>query len=209
MKEPWEEKFQQIGLLWSLEPAESAIYARDLFKQQGLQNILIPGVGYGRNARLFAESGMKVTGIEISETAIRLARENGLDFPIYHGSVKRMPFDKLQYDGIFCYALLHLFNQTDRRQFLAKCYSQLRPGGMMVFSVVSKNYNKMYGKGKFISNDRFLVDKGVSVFFYDSASVEKEFSPFGLVEYHEIDEPVRHMENEEPMKFFRVVCRKK
>ncbi|HET6558864.1 MAG TPA: class I SAM-dependent methyltransferase [Prolixibacteraceae bacterium] len=208
MKEIWEEKFQQIGLLWSFEPAESAIYARDLFAKNGLQNILIPGVGYGRNARVFTEGGMNVTGIEISETAIRLARENGLDFPIYHGSVMRMPFDKVQYDGIFCYAVLHLFNQTDRRQFLAKCFSQLRVGGMMVFIVASKNY-KMYGNGKLVSIDRFMIDKGLTVFFYDSATVEKEFAPFGLVEYSEIEEPVRHMENEEPMKVFRVVCRKK
>ena len=208
MKEIWEEKFQQIGLMWSFEPAESAMYARDLFAQHELQHILIPGVGYGRNAKVFTESGMNVTGIEISETAIRLARENHLDFPIYHGSVLRMPFDKVQYDGIFCYALLHLFNQTDRRQLLAKCFSQLRVGGIMVFSVVSKNY-KMYGNGKPVSIDRFKIPKGPTVFYYDAVSVEKEFAPYGLVEYSEIDEPVRHVENEEPMKFFRIVCRKK
>lgn len=209
MKEIWEEKFQQIGLLWSFEPSESAMYARDLFAKNALQHILIPGVGYGRNAKVFIESGMNVTGIEISETAIRLARENGLDFPVHHGSVLRMPFDKLTYDGIFCYAVLHLFNQTDRRQLLARCFNQLRVGGMMVFSVVSKNYNKMYGNGKLVSVDRFKIPKGPTVFFYDAVSVEKEFSHYGLVEYREIDEPVRHMENEEPMKFFRVVCRKK
>ena len=78
----------------------------------------------------------------------------------------------------------------------------------MVFSVVSKNY-KMYGTGKLVSNDRFRIDKGPTVFYYDSVSVEKEFAPYGIVEYKEIEEPVRHMENEEPMKFFRVVCRKK
>lgn len=208
MKEIWEEKFQQIGLLWSFEPAESAISTRDLFAKNGLQHILIPGVGYGRNAKVFTESGMKVTGIEISETAIRLARENGLDFPIYHGSVLRMPFDKVQYDGIFCYAVLHLFNQTDRRLFLSKCFNQLRVGGMMVFIVVSKN-NKMYGHGKPVSVDRFKIPKGPTVFYYDAVSVEKEFSPYGLVEFSEIDEPVRHVENQEPMKFFRIVCRKK
>jgi len=29
-----------------------------------LKNILIPGIGYGRNARIFLEQGMAVTGIE-------------------------------------------------------------------------------------------------------------------------------------------------
>jgi len=204
----WEEKYQNIGTLWHFEPADSAIFARDLFVQNGLKKILIPGSGYGRNAKLFLESGFEVSGIEISETAIRLARENGLDFPNHHGSVLKMPFNNLQYDGIFCYALLHLFNQNDRRQFLKHCYNQLKPGGIMVFAMVSKDFKKLFGKGKLVSTDRFWIEKGLTVFFYDSESVQKEFGPFGLVEYSEINEPVKHMENEEPMKFFRVVCQK-
>lgn len=207
MSDFWEDKFQKIGVIWSFEPADSAIFARNLFAEKGFKSILIPGVGYGRNAKTFLDNGFEVTGIEISETAIRLARENGLDFRIYHGPVKRMPYGKSLYDGIFCYALLHLLNQNDRRQFLKKCFDQLQPGGIMVFIVVSKE-NKLYGNGRPVSIDRFLIDKGLTVFFYDSATIEKEFSTYGLLEYCEIDEPVKHMPNEEPMKFWRVVCRK-
>lgn len=66
----------------------------------------------------------------------------------------------------------------------------------------------MFGQGKTISNDRFRIQKGLKVFFYDSVSIEKEFCNYGLLEYHEIDEPVKHMENEEPMKFWMVICMK-
>lgn len=208
MSEIWEEMFRKIGLLWQFEPADSAIFASDLFVKQGFRKILIPGVGYGRNAKRFVESGFEVTGIEISETAIRLARENGLEFPIHHGSVTRMPFDDSIFDGIFCYALIHLLPQNDRRRFLKNCYNQLRQGGIMVFIVVSKGYEKLYGKGKLISKDRFRIQNGLEVFFYDPSSVKLEFGKFGWMEYSEITEPVKHLENEEPMKFFRVVCRK-
>lgn len=45
---------------------------------------------------------MSVTGIEISETAIFLARTQlGLEIPIHHGSVSNMPFDARWYDGVF------------------------------------------------------------------------------------------------------------
>lgn len=203
----WEKTFQKIGALWSFEPADSALFTRDEFLKNNYLKILIPGVGYGRNARPFAESGFEVTGIEISATAIRLARENGLDFRIHHGSVLQMPFDRDIYDSIYCYALLHLFNQNQRIQILKNCFSQIRPGGSMVFVVVSKNY-KMYGKGKPVSTDRFWIENGLTVFFYDSISVEKEFSPLGLVEYREMEEAVKHMPDEEPMKFWLVVCRK-
>lgn len=110
MSEFWDNKFQKIGTNWSFEPTDSAIQTSKLFTENNLKTVLIPGVGFGRNARPFLEAGFKVTGIEISKTAIDLARENGLDFPIHHGSVLKMPLDKEKYDGIFCFALLHLFN---------------------------------------------------------------------------------------------------
>ena len=207
MNEFWDEMFQKIGILWKFEPADSAIFARDLFVQNKFRKILIPGVGYGRNARLFTKTGFDVTGIEISETAILLARENELYFPIHHGSVMKMPFDDSVYDGIYCYALIHLLNKNERRQFLKNCYNQLRPGGLMVFVSVSKNY-KMYGQEKLISKDRFHIKNGLDVFFYDQDSIKREFWKFGLIEYREIEEPVKHMPNEEPMKFWMVICRK-
>jgi SAM-dependent methyltransferase len=208
MNEFWEEMFRKIGTIWQFEPANSATFARDLFAENRLRKILVPGVGYGRNAKLFVESGFDVTGIEISETAIHLARENDLDFQIHHGSVTQMPFDHQVYDGIFCYALIHLLNQNERPQFLKNCSDQLREGGLMVFITVSKGYTRLHGLGKEISKDRFRIDNGLKVFFYDSVSVEREFGKFGLIEYTEIEEPVKHMPNEESMKFWMVVCRK-
>jgi SAM-dependent methyltransferase len=208
MSEFWDNMFRKIGSSWSFEPTDSALQVSELFASNHFSKVLIPGVGFGRNVKPFAEKGMNVTGIEISETAIRLARENGLDFPIHHGSVAQMPFDDTFYDGIYCYALIHLFNQNERRQFLKNCSDQLREGGIMVFITVSKGYTKLYESGKLISKDRFRVQNGLDVFFYDSASIEREFRNFGLIEYREIEEQVKHMPTEEPMKFWMVVCRK-
>ena len=209
MSEFWDEMFRKIGTGWSFLPVDSALQTSGLFVSEKIRNVLIPGVGFGRNVKPFIEEGMDVTGIEISETAIKLARENGLKIPIYHGSVAQMPFDDAVYDGIYCYALIHLLNQNERRQFLKNCYNQLRDGGLMVFITVSKSYTKLYENGQPISKDRFRIQNGLEVFFYDSVSIEREFSKFGLIEYREIDEQVKHMPNEEPMKFWMVVCRKR
>jgi len=208
MREFWEDMFQKIGSAWSFEPTDSALQVSELFASENFGKVLIPGVGFGRNAKPFVEKGMDVTGIEIAETAIRLARENGLDFSIHHGSVGQMPFDDTVYDGIYCYALIHLLNKNERRQFLKNCYNQLREGGLMVFIAVSKGYTKLYENGKPVSKDRFRIKNGLDVFFYDSVSIEREFGKFGLIEYTEIEESVKHMPNEEPMKFWMVVCRK-
>lgn len=208
MSEFWDEMFRKIGTVWTFEPADSALQTSDLFASEKIRNVLIPGIGFGRNAKPFVEKGMDVTGIEISETAIRLARENGLKIPIHHGSVAQMPFDDSVYDGIYCYALIHLLNQNERRKFLKSCHNQLRDGGLMVFITVSKSYTKLYENGKPVSKDRFRIQNGLDVFFYDPETIVMEFGRFGLIEYTEIEEQVKHMPNEEPMKFWMVVCRK-
>lgn len=102
MTEFWESSFIEKQTMWGGEPSDSAILTKDFFLEKKVKDILIPGIGYGRNAKVFIENGINVTGIEISKTAINLARKNGLDnISIYHGSVTDMPFDNKLYDGIY------------------------------------------------------------------------------------------------------------
>ena len=161
--------------------------------------MLIPGIGYGRNAQIFRENGIKVTGIEISETAIALAHKHyGADMKIYHGSVTKMPFDDIQYDGIFCYALIHLLNEVERQKLIRDCYDQLTENGYMVFIAISKKAHT-YGQGKFISQDRYEVFPDVKMFFYDKDSIQAEFGNCGLVEITEV---------EENYPFYLIKCKK-
>ena len=208
MEEFWENKFREIKTMWGMEPADSAVQAKDFFLQQQIRDILIPGVGYGRNAGIFLDNGITVTGIEISETAIRLAKESGRpDFKIHHGSVTQMPFDNKRFDGIFCYALVHLLNKPGRKKLIRSCYDQLNPGGYMIFTVVSKK-SELYGRGRLLSNDRYEISRGLEVYFYDLDSARNEFINFGLVELQEIDEPIKHLDNEPPMKCIMVKCKR-
>ncbi len=195
----WESSFIEKKEMWGFEPAHSAVLAKDFFVEKSIKNILIPGIGYGRNAQIFKENGIEVTGIEISGTAIEMARKHyGTDMVIYHGSVTDMPFDNRQYDGIFCYALIHLLDKAERLKLIQDCYSQLEKGGYMVFTAISKAADT-YGKGKFISEDRYEVFEGVQLFFYDENSVQDEFGNAGLTEFTTI---------QENYPFFFITCKK-
>ncbi|MCB0712345.1 MAG: class I SAM-dependent methyltransferase [Ignavibacteriae bacterium] len=208
MAEFWESSFRDKQTMWGFDPADSALSALRLFQREGLQEILIPGFGYGRNARVFTENGFNVTGIEISETAIELAKKHyGDSVKVYHGAVRDMPFDPKMYDGIFCYALIHLLGEADRVKLIDDCYNQLRPGGYMVFVAISKN-TPTYGEGVRLSSDRYETKHGVSLFYYDSESVEKEFGSYGLLEAKEIDAPAKKVENKPSQKFWQITCRK-
>lgn len=195
----WESSFMEKEEMWGFEPSKSAVLTKDFFVQKSVKNMLIPGIGYGRNAQIFRDNGIAVTGIEISKTAIEMARKHyGTDMTIYHGSVTDMPFDNCRYDGIFCYALIHLLDSSEREKLICDCYAQLADNGYMVFTVISKEA-ATYGKGKFISKDRYEIFEGVKMFFYDMESIHTEFGKAGLFEITEVNEN---------FPFFLIKCRK-
>ena len=188
MAEFWEESFKVNREMWGFDPAKSTVLINDFFVEQSVKNVLIPGIGYGRNAQLFRENGMQVTGIEISKTAIDLAHKHfGEDLLIHHGSATEMPFDENLYDGIYCYALLHLLDKNEREKLIQDCYNQLAENGFMVFATVSKKA-PMFGQGIPISKDRFEVFGSVKMYFYDRESIEKDFANAGLFAIEEVDD---------------------
>ena len=199
MGEFWEDSFIANKEMWGFEPALSAKLTKDYFIEKGVKNILIPGIGYGRNAQIFRDNGITVTGIEISKTAIELAQKHyGTDMTIYHGSVTDMPFDNIQYDGIFCYALIHLLDSDERAKLIIDCYNQLIKNGYMIFAAVTKRA-PIYGQGKYISQDRFEISDGVKMFFYDRESISEEFKNAGKIEITEV---------EDVYPFYLIKCRK-
>ncbi len=199
MTEFWESNFIGKQEMWGLEPANAAVLTKDFFVAKAVKRILIPGIGYGRNAQVFRNSGIDVTGIEISKTAIELAQKHfGTGMTIYHGSVTDMPFDHIQYDGIFCHALIHLLDETERKKLIHDCYHQLADNGYMVFTAITKAAHT-YGQGTFISKDRYEVFEGVKMFFYDRESVNDEFGEAGLFEIKDITESY---------PFFLIMCKK-
>lgn len=195
----WETAFHEKQEMWGFEPSKSAVWTKDFFVRESVKNILIPGIGYGRNAQIFIDNGIAVTGIEISKTAIEMAGKHyGTAMTIYHGSVTDMPFDDKQYDGIFCYALIHLLDSNERAKLIRDCYHQLADNGYMIFTVISKAA-PTYEQGKLVSKDRYEMFGGVNMYFYDTESIHAEFDKAGLLEITDI------IEN---YPFFLITCRK-
>jgi SAM-dependent methyltransferase len=188
MKEFWEEAFKDKKEIWGLEPAKSTVLTKDFFVEHKIKNVLIPGIGYGRNAQIFIDSGMNVTGIEISQTAIDLAQKHfGNELEIFHGSVTAMPFDNKLYDGIFCYGLIYLLDKDERAKLIRDCFTQLTKNGFMVFTAITKDA-QTYGQGTQIGKDRFEMFGGVKIFFYDREAIEEEFGNVGLFDVTEVKE---------------------
>lgn len=199
MTEFWEEAFKDNHEMWGVNPTASAIKSAETFRKKGLKDVLIPGIGYGRNAKPFIDYEMTVSGVEISETAIKLAGKHyGSSIKIYHGSVLDMPYDNSRYDGIFCHALIHLLDGEERKKLIVDCYNQLRENGLMFFTAITKQ-SPTYGQGKLIGKDRYEQFGGVNMFFYDENSIKNEFAAYGL---YQVDEII------ENYPFYLIQCKK-
>lgn len=208
MTEFWEASFRDKQEMWGFEASASAINTARLFKKLGIKKVLVPGIGYGRNARVFVENGMEVTGIEISQTAMELGTKYlGGKVRYQQGSVSDMPFDEVLYDGIFCYALIHLLNEKERTKLIRDCYDQLVEGGQMVFVAISVS-SPSYGEGKELAQHYYETPQGVRLFYYDAESVNSAFANFGLYKFSEISEAHQNAGNKPTLVFWEIICRK-
>lgn len=78
----------------------------------------------------------------------------------------------------------------------------------MIF-IVEANQVNMYGNGRKLNKDRFELMKGFNACYNDSDTVKKEFADFDLIEFVDIEEPIKHMVGQESLKCKFVICRKK
>lgn len=187
----WEERFRDEGRIWGTNPSRTAVYAIELFTTTGADSVLIPGSGYGRNADAFARAGFKVTGIEISKTAISIARFGSPEVHYHYGSVLDMPFDNGVYDAIYCFNVLHLFRKNERLAFLQRCQEQLKDGGVMFFAVFSDKESS-YGTGRMVEENTFESKPGREVHYYTNEDLVSEFRGLEILATGIMEDPEEH-----------------
>lgn len=103
---------------------------------EGLSGLDV-GCGEGHNTRLLAERGARMTGIDISETFVRHAREAetahplGIDYRL--ASAVELPFEAASFD--FASAFMSLMDIPETERVLGEVFRVLRPGGFFQFSI--------------------------------------------------------------------------
>lgn len=81
--------------------------------REGATNILDLGCGEGSRLNLVTDSKYKGTGIDISSTAIRLAKKNFPKLTFFQGDLERTQFRDNSFDLVYsAYVLEHLSNPT-------------------------------------------------------------------------------------------------
>ncbi len=189
----WETRFSKEGKIWGDSPSRTATYALELFQKCGVKKILVPGAGYGRNTKLFSSAGFKVVGIEVSETAFKLAKQYDPGTTFLHGSYLDTALGNESYDTIYCFNLLHLFRENERKLFMDKCWSELKKDGLVFFVVFSEK-ELSFGKGREVEKNTFESKPGRPVHYFGRMDLRDHFRDFSIIENTIMEDPENHGE---------------
>lgn len=148
VKRIWEESFaeQVERQAYNTAPVEALVrmisyYLRDRFSPEGLKTLHFMEMGCGAGANLIwlAQKGIRVSGVDISPTALRLARQNleraGCGARIgelVELSVSDSPFESESFDGIIEACVFQHLAIADRKRAFREVGRLLKPGGLFV-----------------------------------------------------------------------------
>ncbi len=110
------------------------------FKAYDGRRVLEIGCGVGTDLARFARGGARVTGVDLSETAIDLATANlrslGLDGDLRIADGVKLPFVADSFDLVYCHGVLQY--SADPTSIIREAHRLLRPGGEGVFMVYNR-----------------------------------------------------------------------
>lgn len=180
MESYWNNRFTQSGMIWGTEPSPTVFHAIKLFKENSVQRVLVPGAGYGRNSKALS-AHFQVTGIELSAEAVQLARQWDTASDYIQGSVLEPVTTPQQFDAIYCYDVLHLFLEPERRQLIARCIDYVRDGGMLYFTFFSDE-DEHYGVGRQLEKNTYEYTDGKYAHFFSEKDVEEHFADLHILD---------------------------
>jgi SAM-dependent methyltransferase len=104
------------------------------------RKVLDVGCGSGVDLARFARGGAIAVGVDVTESAIALARANfeqqGLRGEFHVADAERLPFPDASFDLVFAHGVVQYTASPER--LVAECHRVLKPGGQAIFQVYNR-----------------------------------------------------------------------
>ncbi len=104
------------------------------------KHLLEVGCGIGTDLVRFAAGGAKAVGVDLSTTALELARKNAesshVPLELHLANGEALPFEDASFDVVYAHGVLQY--TADPRQMASECYRVLAPGGAAIFMVYNR-----------------------------------------------------------------------
>ena len=147
-------------IMYNVDYQRWADYVQSIFNQQGESPRTILDVACGTAALtlVLAERSFQMTGIDLAEGMLTIAREKssnlGLDIELVHGDMRTFNLGK-QFDAVLCtYDSINYMQ--DEENFATACiriFDHLKPSGLFVFDVTTeRNITRHFHAQTFAEN---------------------------------------------------------
>lgn len=207
----WDRRFRAEGALWGEAASPSADEADGIFRERGVETVLVPGCAYGRHVVHLAKAGFEVVGLDTSEVGLamaqRAAEDAGLDVRFAAGDVTAMPFDDGFFDAIYERALLHLLLAPERSAAVAEYRRVLRAGGTLYLTDFSTE-DAECGEGEEVEPGTFDAKGGRPAHFFGEADLRSLLAGFEIEAMDVVGETEDHGGTAHEHRFWRVVAHK-
>ena len=159
----------------------------DLVAKNG--KILDIGCGTGTDAGYMASKGFEIIGIDLSEEMLKAAKKKfpHIDFRI--ADMRKLTFDKEQFDGIFtAFSLFHL-PKKDVPNVLKNLYDFLKPNGPIYITIQEGKSEEIF------INEPLKLDEKIFLNIMSSKEIKEliENAGFVIIKQHRI-EPIQEGE---------------
>ena len=174
----WNSRYSADGYAYGELPNE---YLKEQLSKLPAGKILLPGEGEGRNAVYAAQEGWEVFAYDLSSEgkikAEMLAAKHNVKIDYRVGDIKEHSYPLGKFDVI---ALIYLHLPKDGRSVLNESvYKLLRPGGVVIAELFSKNHIEYQKRNSSVGGPRD-VDS-----LYSIEEIKTDFKDFTVLELKE------------------------
>jgi len=185
----WEAEYAKGTPHWAkdMEPSEFAKEFAGEIEKREARTVLEIGSGNGRDSIFFAKKGFKVSAVDVSSSAIELAKSNiekmKIDVDIQEANAESLPFLNGNFDGVFSLSVLH---STNLKNSIPEVYRVLKSKGYALIYIYSDTQYKGGRVDTKISLDEYIKLLKTSGFIVKDLYTEEEEKFDSLGEKHRI-----------------------
>ena len=182
----WDEAYKK-GEFAKTEPLPEVVEFAEMLKKDKLKRVLDLGCGRGRHAKYLASLGFVVSACDISEEALKAAKELCKDACEFKKcDMGNLAYGDSSFDAVISNNVLQHGRISEIRIAIAEISRVLRKGGLLLVTIASVAHDDCgkgteIEKGTWIDNQQNKADGKVPHHYFSEEEMKKEFSGFSIL----------------------------
>ncbi len=205
----WEKIFGKRADFFDRDASPAAHKAAEIFKTEGITEVLELGGGQGRDTLFFAQAGFRISVLDYSQNGIDAITQKActLDLSerinaLTHDIRKGIPFTDESFSACYSHMLYCMaFSMPELEELSGEVLRILKPGGLHLFTVRNTE-DPHYGIGKKRGEDLYESANGFIVHFFCREKAERLAKGYELISISAFEE------GDLPRKLYLVLLKK-